>query len=266
MKIKKYVQSHKKQLAQLLLVVGIGIAISAIFLLIFLLTGVFYFDNGFHFNAELFAALRDNPMLYIVYVLVEAICCTLLCMNPIGSGVFVWLGIALFGANWKCFLAAFAGCFLSYIMIDALGRFGGAKLIKRIIGEEEYSEIEDLINKKGYTYIPIIYIMPIFPDDLTCLVVGTLKFNWWFHMLSAFIGKAVGIATVVFGVSLIPTQLFLPISVDKLYNWFVLIACIIVYVTVLFKAARWIDKKISTWLEKRQKEKNNEQQRLDRRY
>jgi uncharacterized membrane protein YdjX (TVP38/TMEM64 family) len=191
-----------------------------------------------------------------VYVLVEALGATLLCMNPIGSGVFVWLGIALFGPTWKCFLAAFAGCFLSYIMIDALGRFGGAKLVKRIVGEEDYQKIEDVINKKGYTYIPIIYLLPVFPDDLTCLVVGTLKFNWLFHMLAAFIGKAVGIATVVFGVSLIPTELFLPLSFDKLYNWFVLIACLIVYITVLFKLARWIDKKISAWLEKRQKEKS----------
>lgn len=249
--MKQFLKKHKKQILQLLLVLGIGVVISAIFLLIFFLTGVIYFEDGFKFNASLFDALRNNPLLYVVYVFVEAIGATLLCMNPVGSGVFVWLGIALFGANWKCFLAAFSGCFLSYIMIDALGRFGGARLVKRIVGEEEYKQIEDLINKKGYTYIPLCYILPIAPDDMICLVVGTLKFNWLFHMLAAFVGKAVGIATVVFGVSLIPTELFLPFGIDKLYNWFVLIACLIVYITVLFKAARWIDKKISAWLEKR---------------
>jgi len=258
--MKKFLRKYKKQLLQILLVVGIGIVISAIFLLIFFLTGVFYIDGGVKFNAELFAALRNNPLLYVVYIAVEAIGATLLCMNPIGSGVFVWLGIALFGPTWKCFLAAFAGCFLSYILIDALGRFGGAKLIIKILGEEDYKKVEDLINKKGYTYIPIIYLLPVFPDDLTCLVVGTMKFKWWYHMLSAFIGKAVGIATVVFGVSLIPTQLFLPITFDKLYNWFVLIACLIVYIVLIFKASKWIDKKISAWLEKRQAErKQNEE-------
>ena len=77
-------------------------------------------------------------------------------------------------------------------------------------------------------------------------------------MLYGAIGKAVGIATVVFGVSLIPKELFLPITVDKLYNWFVLIACLIVYITCLFKGARWIDKKLSAHLKARKEKENND--------
>lgn len=220
-------------------------------MLIFGLTGVISFKDGIKFNAELFNALRGNPLLYIVFVLVMAISGTLLCMNPVGSGVFVWLGIALFGANWKCFITVLSGCLLSYIFIDALGRFGGSKLIIRIFGKEEYEKTAKLIDEKGLVYVPIIYLLPVFPDDLTCLVVGSMKMKWWLHMLYAAVGKAVGIATVVFGVSLIPKDMFLPFTFDKLYNWFVLIACLIVYVTLLFKCARWIDKKISEHLKKR---------------
>ena len=75
-------------------------------------------------------------------------------------------------------------------------------------------------------------------------------------MIYGAIGKAVGIATVVFGVSIIPKDLFLPITIDKLYNYFVLIACLIVYITCLFKVARWLDKKLSAWLKKRRESKN----------
>ena len=253
----KWIKAHKKQLLQLLLVLGIGIVISSIFFLIFYLTGVIQFDNGFVFNNAMFEELKDNPMLYIVYVLVEAIGATLLCMNPVGSGVFVWLGIALFGANWKCFLATFGGCILSYIIIDALGRFGGSKLIIKIFGKEEYEKTEELINEKGMVYVPIMYLLPLFPDDFICLCVGSMKMKWWLHMLYGAIGKAVGIATVVFGVSLIPKDLFLPFTFDKVYNWFVLGACLIVYITCLFKIARWIDKKLSAYLKAR-REKENE--------
>ena len=253
----KWIKAHKKQLLQLLLVLGIGIVISSIFFLIFYLTGVIQFDNGFVFNNAMFEELKDNPMLYIVYVLVEAIGATLLCMNPVGSGVFVWLGIALFGANWKCFLATFGGCILSYITIDALGRFGGSKLIIKIFGKEEYEKTEELINEKGMVYVPIMYLLPLFPDDFICLCVGSMKMKWWLHMLYGAIGKAVGIATVVFGVSLIPKDLFLPFTFDKVYNWFVLGACLIVYITCLFKIARWIDKKLSAYLKAR-REKENE--------
>ena len=244
-------KTHKKQIIQLLITLGLGIVISGIFLLVFYLTGIIQFDGGFKFNVDLFNEYKNSPTLYIIFTVVAAIGATLLCMNPLGSGIFTWLGIALFGANWKCFLATFVACFLSYLIIDALGRFGGSRLIIKIFGKEEYQKTEQLINEKGITYIPIMYLLPVFPDDMICLVVGSMKFKWWLHMLYAAIGKSVGIATVVFGVSIIPKDLFLPISVDKLYNWFVLIACLIVYVTMLFKIAKWIDKKVTHWARNR---------------
>lgn len=255
----KWIKSHKKQIIQLLIVLLLGVVVSGIFFLIFYLSGVIQFEDGFKFNAELFNELRDKPILYIVFLLVEAVGATLLCMNPLGSGVFVWLGIALFGANWKCFLVAFSGCLLSYIMIDAIGRFGGSKLIIKIFGEEEYKRTNDLINEKGLVYVPIMYLLPLFPDDFICLCVGSMKMKWWLHMLYGAIGKAVGIATVVFGVSLIPKDLFLPIGIDKLYNWFVLIACLIVYITCLFKIARWLDKKISAQLKARRERQTEDE-------
>lgn len=249
--MKKWIKEHKKQLIELLIVLGLGLVVSSVFVLVFYLTGVIYYDSGFKINTELFYDLRGNIWLYVVFVIVEMIGATLLCMNPIGSGVFVWLGIALFGANWKCFIAAFLGCILSYVMIDALGRFGGSKLIIRLFGKDEYEKTERLINEKGLVYVPIMYLLPLFPDDFICLCVGSMKMKWWLHMTYGAIGKAVGIATVVFGVSIIPTELFLPITLDKLYNYFVLIACLIVYITCLFKGARLLDKKISGYIEKK---------------
>lgn len=251
--MKEYIKNHKRQLLQLLLALGIGVVISLIFLLIFYFTGVIYYDEGFKINAELFADLRNNVRLYVVFVVVDAIGCTLLCMNPIGSGTFVRLGMALFGANWKCFLATFLGCFLGYVIIDAVGRFGGSRLIIKIFGAEEYEKMEKVINEKGLVYVPIMYLLPLFPDDFVCLVVGSMKMKWWVHLVFCAIGKAIGIATVVFGISFVPKDLFLPFGTDKLYNYFVFIACLIVYITCLFKGARWLDKKISKLLTQKKK-------------
>ena len=252
-----WLKNHKKQILQLLLVLGLGIIISLIFVLVFFLTGVMYWDGGIKINADLFHDLQNNIWLYVVFVVVDAVGCTILSMNPLGSGVFVWLGIALFGANWKCYVATLLGCVLSYVMIDALGRFGGSKLIIKIFGEDEFRKVEKMINEKGLTYVPIMYLLPLFPDDFICLCVGSMKMKWWLHMTYGTIGKAVGIATVVFGVSIIPTNLFLPLTLDKLYNWFVLIACLIVYITCLFKVARWIDKKLTAWVRKKRDNKIN---------
>ena len=253
-----FFKTHKKQIIQILIMLGIGVLISGIFLLIFYLSGVIYFNHGFKINAELFNSLKNSPWLYIVFMVVSAVGATLLCMNPLGTGLFTWLGIALFGANWKCFLAAFGAIFLSYLLIDAVGRFGGSKIIIKIFGEEDYRKTEDLINEKGITYIPIMYLLPVFPDDMICFVVGSMKFKWWLHMLYAAIGKSVGTATIVFGVSIIPSQQFIPFTVDKIYNWLVLIAVLIVYITVLFKLARWVDKKVTEHIKRKRADESQE--------
>lgn len=219
-----------------------------------MLTGVMYWDNGIHIDTDLFNSLKDNVWLYIIFVVVDAIGCVILSMNPLGSGVFVWLGIALFGANWRCYVATLIGCILSYVMIDALGRFGGSKLIIKIFGEEEFRKVEKMINEKGLTYVPIMYLLPLFPDDFICLCVGSMKMKWWLHMIYGAIGKAVGIATFVFGVSIIPTDRLLPITFENLYDWFILIGVLIVYITTLFKVAHFIDNKLTAYLRKKRGE------------
>ena len=260
--MKNWLKEHKKTIVKVLLLLGVGVAISGVFLLIAYLTGIIYVDGGLKINTELFNSLKNSPWLYVAYMGVASIGSTLLCMNPLGTGLFTFLGIALFGANWKCFLATFGSCFLSYLMIDAIGRFGGSKLIVKVFGKEEYEKTKDLINEKGITYIPIMYLLPIFPDDMICLVVGSMRFKWWLHMLYAGIGKSVGTATIVFGVSLIPKEQFLPITIDKLYNWLVLIAVLIVYITILFKVARWVDKKVTSFIRnKKDKEITSEESR-----
>ena len=258
----EYVKSHKKQLFQLLITLLVGVMLSLIFMLVFYLTGVIKFEDGIKINADLFFALRDNFWLYVVFVAVEAVGGALLCMSPFGSGAFIWLGIALFGANWKSFVACSIGCFLSYMLIDAIGRFGGSKIIRKIFGEEEFQKANDLINEKGLIYVPIAYLLPIFPDDFICLCVGSMRMNWFLHMIFAFIGKAVGIATTIFGVTIIPIDLFWPISMDKLYNYFILGACLIVYITTLFKIAHWIDKKLSAFIKKHKKVKKIEEKEI----
>jgi hypothetical protein len=93
-----------------------------------------------------------------------------------------------------------------------------------------------------------------------------MKMKWWLHMAYGLFGKSIGVATVVFGVSFIPKDRFLPISSQNIYEWFVLVACLIVYITCLFKIARKIDKKLSKWLHDRKqrngslenKEENND--------
>ena len=58
--------------------------------------------------------------------------------------------------------------------MDLIGRFGGNKAIVKILGQEEYDEAKDLIQEKGMVYVPVMYLLPIFPDDAICMVSGVV--------------------------------------------------------------------------------------------
>ena len=43
----------------------------------------------------------------------------------------------------------------------------------------------------------------MFPDDILCLVAGSMKFNFGFYVLFNFIGRSVGLITMLLTLSLI---------------------------------------------------------------
>ena len=141
---------------------------------------------------------------YIVFLVLQVVLTVLLCFIPASNMSFIALGVLLFGANYKTFLLCFSGVIISSILMDFLGRFGLKKVFEKIIVAEDLEKAENLINKYGKGYIPLFYLFPLFPDDAICCVVGSLKVNFWYHLFSIILCRGVGVATIVFGVALIP--------------------------------------------------------------
>ena len=249
--MKNWLKLHKRTIVRLSVLLAIMIAISAIFLGILIATNVLQFKNGFEFNLELFNSIRYEWWFFLVFLLVQIITTSLLCFVPATSMTFIIASVALFGATWQTFLVCFAGVILSSVAMDFIGRFGGSKIIIKLIGEKEYKGAYDLVQTKGITYIPIMYLLPIFPDDAICMVTGAMKFKFWLHLVYILVCRGIGVATIVFGLNLIPYQDF-----TTFYEWFVLGAVLIVYVSLLLKVAHLVDKKITEYRSK--KEQRNE--------
>lgn len=81
--------------------------------------------------------------------------------------------------------------------------------------------------------------------------------NFWYHLLIIVLCRGIGIATIVFGVNLIPYKQWLPFQ-DHIYDWFVCIGAILAYVVVFLKIARAVDGKVSKKLKERRKKKEGE--------
>lgn len=121
------------------------------------------------------------------YVILSA--CVSIGINTIG-----WEFILITISAYMC------GCLLAYW----LGFKFGKKAVKWCAGsEEDYNKWCDVLNEKGKWWYLITVLFPFFPDDLLCIVAGSVKFNFWFYFISNLIGRTIGLITMLYTLKLI---------------------------------------------------------------
>lgn len=204
-----------------------------------------------------------GPWAIVCYILLRVVCTIFLSFVPACSMIFDLLSVATFDYYNPIvvFLICFASIIITSVIMDLIGRFGGNKAIVKLIGQEEFDEAKDLVQEKGMVYVPIMYLLPIFPDDAICMVSGATKMNFWVHLLEIILCRGIGCATIVFGLSIIPADL---LNNLKVFNWVYigthfmeylrLLLIVIFYLGLLFYFARRIDKWLTKYLKNR---KNN---------
>lgn len=196
----------------------------------------------------------------IVYILLRVSFTIFLSFVPACSMIFDLLSLATFDyyPPIVIFLICFASVVITSVIMDLIGRFGGNKAIIKILGKEDYEEAKDLVQEKGMVYVPVMYLLPIFPDDAICMVSGATKMNFWVHLAEIILCRGIGCATIVFGLQIIPQDL---VNNLKEFNWvFIrnniieyirLLVLIVAYLGLLFWFTRKIDKWLTKYLKKR---------------
>lgn len=246
-KIKAFLSKYKKQIKQLIIILIVCIILSLLAFLILYLTNVITFNDGFKFNETLFKNLTNNWYGYLIFYVLQVVLTIVLCFAPGGTTTFIALAVVLFGTSYKTFLLLYAGVITSSLLMDLLGRFGGVPLIKKMFGEEDYSKAEKILKEKGVVYLPCMYLFPLFPDDLLCCIAGISKINFWYHLLIICLCRGIGVATIVFGLELIPYQDF-----TSIYEFIECILIILIGIYYILKIARYLDKKLSKYLKNKE--------------
>lgn len=90
--------------------------------------------------------------------------------------------------------AYMCGCVLAYW----LGRWWGVKAVKWCAGnEEDFIKWSNFINTKGKWWYFLTILLPIFPDDLLCIVAGSVKFDFVAYCYFNLIGRSIGLITML---------------------------------------------------------------------
>lgn len=93
-----------------------------------------------------------------------------------------------------CLTASMTGSILAYFM----GRKWGKRTIKWCAGDEtEYDKWSKVLNEKGKLGYAATVLFPIFPDDLLCLVAGSVKLDFNFFVWANAIGKFIGTVCMI---------------------------------------------------------------------
>ena len=233
-KIKQLAKKYEK-VTKVLLTLLVFFLISAISTLLLYLFGIIYFDDGIQINQELFDSFKTTWYGCIVIIIFQVVITSLLSFVPGASMAFILLLQALYSNPPVAFAIAFSGVMLSSFMLYVLGRFGGYSLCKKIIGEEDTVKASDLLNNKGTIYFPIMMMFPIFPDDALVMVAGTLRMSLKWFIPSIVLGRGIGVATIVFGVSIVPFEKF-----TTPWHWIIFILlCAAGIALIFFLASRF---------------------------
>lgn len=188
----------------------------------------------------------------ITYIVLRVVCTIFLSFMPACSMIFDLLSLAAFDYLHPAliFLICFVSVVLTSVVMDLIGRFGGNRAIVKILGQKEYDEAKDLVQEKGMVYVPIMYLLPIFPDDAICMVSGATKMNFWVHLLEIILCRGIGCATVIFGVQIIPNEVSSFTSTNPI-DYLRVALLVAAYLGLLLYLARRVDKWLSGFLKRK---------------
>lgn len=249
--MKQFLTKNKKTILSILFLLAIIAIITVLAVFILQAFDIVYFEDGIQVNKELFNSFKTSWYGWAIILLIQVGVTTLLSFIPGTSMAFIILLQAMYDNPWEAFLLAFIGVMLSSLLMYIVGRYGGYKVCRKLLGEKECDKASDLLNNKGTVFFPLMMLFPIFPDDALVMVAGTLKLTLKWFIPSIIFGRGIGIATIVFGLGNIPYEKF-----TTVWHWIIFVlVCAVAIIAVFFVAY-----KFNAYLERRAKRKKAEEQ------
>lgn len=174
----------------------------------------------------------------LLYILAQFLQVTFI---PIPSNLVVMIGDELFGPL-KAFYLSMIGLFLGSMFAFFLGKQFGMKLVIWIAGKEAIDKYQQLVKGRDKTLLVLMFIFPMFPDDLLCMVAGLTSMSYFTFTLVMLISRPLAIAgTILFRRGLLD---FIPFNGWGIPVWFLIIFTLIMLFIYIFKNGD----KIESWM------------------
>ena len=137
------------------------------------------------------------PLLYIVLQYLQVV------VLPIPGFVSTVAGVALFGPT-KAMLCSLVGIILGSLTAFIIGRKIGYKAVAWMVGKEDLDKWLKKIKGKDYLILSIMFLLPLFPDDVLCFIAGLSSMTWGYFLVMIFVTRALSITLSAYSFDTIP--------------------------------------------------------------
>ena len=166
------------------------------------------------------------------YVVIQFLQVTFL---PLPSTVTIIAGTLVYGPL-QASILSFGGILLGSIFAFFLGRVFGKKLVEFMVGEKTCAKWVKFLSDAKYSFF-IMMLLPIFPDDVLCLVAGLTNMSWAFFTITNLICRPIGILTV----SYFGSGHLIPYHGWGLVAWAFIIVAVIAIIILAYKYQKQIE-------------------------
>ncbi len=204
-----------------------------------ILAVVFYIicATGIIQNINSLESLRDMisgfgstaAIIFIVFSFLQVV------ILPIPGSITVAAGVALFGP-FLCAVYSFIGIFIGSVVAFAIGRLVGYKAVCWIVGKDDLDKWLNKIKGKDYLILSLMFLLPLFPDDILCFVAGLSSMTWLFFIVMIFITRIISCFSVAYSLDIIPFNTWWGILI-----WIILIALVVLAFYLVCKYSDKID-------------------------
>lgn len=173
-------------------------------------------------------------VLYILFSFLQVV------VLPVPGSVTVAAGVALFGPL-KCAIYSFIGIVSGSVVAFAIGRWIGYKAVKWIVGKDTLDKWLAKLKNKDYLILSIMFLLPMFPDDVLCFVAGLSSMTWTYFIIMIVVTRLISVFTTAYSVGFIPFNTWWGILI-----WGLIAAAIVIAFWLVCKYSDQIDNFIKT--------------------
>ena len=116
----------------------------------------------------------------------------------------------------------FRSIFCGSVVAFAIGRVVGYKAVCWIVGKDDLDKWLEKVKGKDYLLLSIMFLLPLFPDDILCFVAGLSSMTWRYFLIMITVTRVISVFTTSYSLQLIPFNTWWGILI-----WLVLAAAVI---------------------------------------